>query len=224
MKNNILFTLILFITTQSNAALIDYGSFVFDSTTNSDWLKLTETQNRSYNDVSSKFGSGQEFEGWRYATVWELDSMLKDQGITGISGGCGWGDLTLCGYDQANNGKVANIINTFGVLTTTTFSRGELRLNLYGWTGSDMSEFGDGLKGKVLGWMQDFEEGQPRFHDALINVNPGNSLSNLNEYQAYLGSWLVRESSVSTVPVPPALLLFISGLISLITLFKSKRT
>jgi len=204
----VLATIILVISNSANATLIDNGGYVTDTTSGLDWLKLTATQDRSYNDVASKFGSGQEFEGWRYASTWELESMLLDQGIVGCDS-CP-GDIVLCGYDPANNGKVTPIIQLFGVLTTTIYSGGETKFNLYGWLGTNYVDHTGAVIGKTLGVMQDFEEGQPRVHDALVEVDLNHYLDNLDEHQIYLGSWLVRES-MAPIPEPSIMVISPNG-------------
>lgn len=56
---------ILFLLPQSAAAvLIDNGNYFTDTNTGLDWLNLTETVSRSYNDVYSNLGSGGDFQGW----------------------------------------------------------------------------------------------------------------------------------------------------------------
>ncbi len=60
-----------------------------------EWLDLTETAGRSYNDVSGKFGVGQEFEGFRYATVFEVRSLWTAAGGDGHYGGWGWGNADV---------------------------------------------------------------------------------------------------------------------------------
>ena len=60
---------------QANAAIIDNGSYTTDTESGLDWLDVTLSINRSYSDVSSQFGSGGDFEGWRYATGIEFDMV-----------------------------------------------------------------------------------------------------------------------------------------------------
>lgn len=65
----------------ANAALIDHGSYVSDLDSGLDWLKLTATVNRTYDDISANLGTGQEFEGWQYATRTQFADLLWDNGI-----------------------------------------------------------------------------------------------------------------------------------------------
>ena len=43
-----------------------------------EWLDLTVTANRSYDDVSSKLGPGEEFDGWRYASLEEISAIQEN--------------------------------------------------------------------------------------------------------------------------------------------------
>lgn len=52
-----------------------------DTVSGIEWLDLTVTSNRSYNDISSKLGSGQEFDGWRYATLSEITDFFETFGV-----------------------------------------------------------------------------------------------------------------------------------------------
>ncbi len=53
-----------------------------DTATGLEWLDWAHTNNRSYSDVASKFGAGQEFEGFRYATRSELLTLYTDAGLS----------------------------------------------------------------------------------------------------------------------------------------------
>ena len=58
------------------AAFIDRGTYLTDTTSGLDWLDVTASVNRSYNDVSSQFGVGGDFAGWRYATGLEFNGLV----------------------------------------------------------------------------------------------------------------------------------------------------
>lgn len=60
----------------ANAAFIDSGTYLTDTTSSLDWLDVTTSVNRSYNDVSNWFGVGDMFEGWRYATGLEFNGLV----------------------------------------------------------------------------------------------------------------------------------------------------
>lgn len=62
----------------------DFGanSVVQDTDTGLDWLKLTFSTNRSFNDVAGQFGAGADFEGWRHATFNELNGLFTSLGYS----------------------------------------------------------------------------------------------------------------------------------------------
>lgn len=51
-----------------------------DTSTGLDWLNVSITAGMSYNIVSSHLGIGQTFDGWRYATSTEVNTMLTNIG------------------------------------------------------------------------------------------------------------------------------------------------
>ncbi len=57
------------------------GLLTLDTDTGFRWLDLTESTNRSVNDVSSQFGVGGDFEGFRYATIAEAATLYANAGI-----------------------------------------------------------------------------------------------------------------------------------------------
>ena len=59
------------------AAIIDFDTYFTDTSTSLSWLDVTATVNRSFNDISTQFGVGGEFEGWRYATGLEFNALLS---------------------------------------------------------------------------------------------------------------------------------------------------
>lgn len=71
----------LIISLSSNAAIVDLGNITRDTATGLDWLDLTETNGRSYLDISSQLGDGQEFDGWRFATSAEVQLLWASFGV-----------------------------------------------------------------------------------------------------------------------------------------------
>jgi hypothetical protein len=49
-----------------------------DSETGLDWLRLTNTQGMSINEVVDELGEGGDFEGWRLATSTEVQTMIEN--------------------------------------------------------------------------------------------------------------------------------------------------
>ena len=63
-------------------AVFGPDSITIDTATSLEWLDLTTSTNRSYNDISSQFGAGGDFEGWRYATGNDVVGFIANAGMT----------------------------------------------------------------------------------------------------------------------------------------------
>lgn len=77
-------------TRQAQAVVLSINDTVFglnsvtrDMDNNLDWLDWTLSTNRSFNDVSTQFGVGGDFEGWRHATDAEVLALYQSAGISG---------------------------------------------------------------------------------------------------------------------------------------------
>lgn len=51
-----------------------------DPITGIEWMEVSETAGRTYEDINSQFGASGEFEGWRYAKGSELINLLENIG------------------------------------------------------------------------------------------------------------------------------------------------
>ena len=72
----------------ANSAIISVTDPIFgadsvtqDTVSGLDWLDVNLSVNRSYIDVSTQFGIGGDYEGWRYATVQECVHSRSQQPI-----------------------------------------------------------------------------------------------------------------------------------------------
>ena len=94
------------------------GLAIFDTTNNTEWLNLTETANLSMNYVSGQLGPSGEFEGWRFATVTEVQEMLISAGTV------------YFGWHVDNVAPVENLLNIWGELgTNSTYGFRESKFN-----------------------------------------------------------------------------------------------
>ncbi|MDP8261925.1 MAG: PEP-CTERM sorting domain-containing protein [Candidatus Ancaeobacter aquaticus] len=75
---------IIMFAVQAQAVIVDMGNNTRDTSTALDWLDFSNTLNRSYDDVSSQFGIGGDFEGYRYGTSAEVTQLWTNFGITDI--------------------------------------------------------------------------------------------------------------------------------------------
>ena len=72
----IITVLLLLVSVQADALIIDSDSYLADTDSGLDWLDVTASVNRTFNEVTSELSSGGEFEGWRYATGTELNVLI----------------------------------------------------------------------------------------------------------------------------------------------------
>lgn len=74
------------------------GTLTHDSVSNLDWLDLGLTTSHSYNSITSLFGVGLQFEGYRVATFDEVVDMVQHSGILGTAHGAAsqtvWDDFS----------------------------------------------------------------------------------------------------------------------------------
>lgn len=68
-----------------NAVLIDNGTYTTDTESGLDWLDVTETVYKSFNYVSQRFGFGEEFAGWGYATGDQFNTLIGNASGTVVS-------------------------------------------------------------------------------------------------------------------------------------------
>ena len=62
------------------------GLITLDTVTGLEWLDLTATIHRSYEDVSNQLHKGGEFEGFTYASEGEVRALFTNAGIPNLSG------------------------------------------------------------------------------------------------------------------------------------------
>lgn len=81
-------SLLLFVNIAS-AASVDFkdnGSYLTDNVSGLEWLDVSASTYLSYNDVSSQMGAGQRFDGWRYASLEQLDDLVFNYSGSNVSG------------------------------------------------------------------------------------------------------------------------------------------
>lgn len=219
----ILLTLMLF--SPVNAAIIDNGTYTTDTQTGLDWLDVTETFQRSYNDVSSQFGVGGEFEGWRYATMDELLSLIFN--ASGIIIPEEDYNLFTNVEDDQIDPLVAYLGSTLDLYWPSQFG------DSGSWDSSHGFEEGAGLD-ETTGMVADINgNGSPMYvhlHDKdyapnsrdglIIGTNSSLDMNSVDGLQ--MGSFLVRESGAAPISEPSILLLFGVAFVGF-GLFRSKK-
>lgn len=197
---------VLILSTSVNAALVDNGSFTTDTSTNLDWLDLTETTGYSYNQMLTNFSDiNSQFYGFTYATREDLTTLWVNAGYTG------------------NFNNFTSDLNDRAVIT-------EL-FNLFGQTGSNCCDRSDGMFDdgdsdaniSFLYLIPELSPWESRVSISFNSLSPDDinwSSAGAND----MGSWVYRDANfLSQVPIPATAWLFGSGLICLIGLARRKK-
>jgi hypothetical protein len=91
---------------------VDQGLLTYDPNTGLQWLDVTQSVGRDYNDVSSQFGVGGDFYGYRYATAGELGGLFADGGLVIAEGCCGGEGSPLALYETQGLALIGLVGNT----------------------------------------------------------------------------------------------------------------
>ena len=183
--------MLLALSANVNASLINNDTYTTDTVTGFNWLDLTETNGLSYNYVSGQLGAGGDFEGYRYATNAE---------VVGLWGNFGF-DLSVNNANHPDDGAPTGLVTAANLL------------------GNTLNEYGSGFDYGILGYTGDsmidgYHTRLGVYHTTVNNLYINDVIDALNQHDAttylYNGSYLV---SVSTVPVPAAAWLFGSALL-----------
>lgn len=218
--------LLSFATISSQAAIIDHGSFFSDTDSGLDWLDVTASVNRSFNDVFSHLGAGGDFYGWRFASSNEFNSLLSSwTGIPITSNG----RTITTGTTPSIDGLVTLFGSTLDARWISSFGQT--------WDSANGFAEGEGID-FTLGILSDpiiLNAGQRSVASIWDNENNGAALDffNANHRQVFtdstnsdIGSFLVRENSFASnnqnppgssisVDEPGSLLLLALGLLGI---------
>lgn len=173
--------------------LEDHGAFTRDLNSNLEWLDLSFTQGKSYNQVLTELSSTPQLSGWRFATVNEFTGLFSSRGYA-FSGAT---ITTQNTGDQFNAALFPTLIEFFGATAVTgtgSIARGVLDEN---WVnGSNNSQI----------------FGEIRFRNSIPTISSANLDKVLdNDSGSILGSFLVREVAVSPVPEPATWMMMLLG-------------
>lgn len=183
-----------------------------DLETGLDWLDLTETNNRSYNFVSSQLGAGGYFEGFRYATSAEVVALWSNFAID--LSPTGSGTIETTGLPQG----LVDASNMLGNILHDAYPS----FYSYGLMGMTGDELPYNVSEDTHFWMGAFHE----FDSDVMTVFPINAFDHGNPVSSIgTGSYLVATTTnPPEVPVPAAVWLFGSGLLSLVAVARREKT
>ena len=221
-------TIIFALSSSVNAAIIDLGNITRDTSTSLEWLDVTESLDLSYNQVISEMYIGGLYEGWRYATPKELDQLITNFGYIPVDTNC-HGPTIHCDFGlQGDNPIIENMINTLGD-TYDAFS--DLTLAQYDASPSGAAHTTGLLAKRPINteliqyaeiydgeYIERFGFIRRDFNDKVLTTS---GVISSDDHNGAIGSFLVRES-ITAVPIPSAVWLFITGLIGVISLATKK--
>lgn len=105
----------LTLTISANAAIVDLGNITRDTSTGLDWLDVTETAGLPYDLVRAEMGVGGAYEGYRYATMAELDQLIINFGYSAFRPEtCRWTSLHCGAGVNGQEELVETMIHTLG--------------------------------------------------------------------------------------------------------------
>jgi hypothetical protein len=206
-----------FVTAQANQGdFIDHGFYTEDTLSGSYWLDVTETQGASADEVIAAMAPGGRYEGWRYATRTELETMLLNFGFWAQNNDCEYTGNLYCdthsGTSQYNRTKqfVALFGDTQSIYdVAVSLTREDIEGN-YGTYGMLARE---GIASMYGAYIREYEH----TNGTSRNIWSGGNNHGMPEYDFLYGSFLIRETVPAALPpLPPT---NIPGAIDFETLF-----
>ncbi|MFT5486679.1 MAG: MYXO-CTERM domain-containing protein [Paracoccaceae bacterium] len=193
----IAFSLTVAFTAPAHALLLDQGVTTLDTATNLEWLDLTESTNRSFDDLAGQFGTGGDFAGWRHANTAEVSALFTSQGYPP-------------GYDSSpTTVAMFQLIQMLGE-TAVIPSGSDVQSAAFGLY--DDSATGTLPRAGIAVLEQlYFNNGNPGFERS--HVVDDNVLTDIG--LPIYGHWLVRSAATTEIPAPGAMAIFAIGLAGL---------
>lgn len=200
--------------TSARAALIELDlptvgekAITLDDVTGLEWLDLTVTRGRSYNDAAtSGFAT---LHGFRHASISDVAKLFTNAGIVDQSGTAHVDDFY----------PVIELLNKFGCtgncpVSSPPFGPGSVSTLPYG-----------------LGWAADLGTGtltiaRPEYqlHDGFATAKVGANRFDGDLAYFAVGNWMIRGVDLTAVPEPATLAIFTLGLLCLGVVRRRKAT
>lgn len=169
----------------------DAGGFGIDALTRDtdqglDFLDVTFSSGRSFNDVSGEFGIGGDYEGFRYATLDEVIELANNFGVN---------PAFVAGNANDINTDIAGLVDLLGATNTGMFNRATVAMTSTSLLPGlqQMVEFLDEFDNSIF---QDRISSEPVFAQGVATTSPS------------VGSYLVR---AQPVPEPGTIFLVVVG-------------
>ena len=194
----VLATTVLILSTSTNAALIDNGTYTTDDVSGLDWLDLSQTANDTYSSAETINS------GWRYAKNVEIENLfgLMFAGYYYTSTAGGHSDSRYGAYSNQADDVTAfqSLFGFSNVVNGSLYSYGQYEdeNNILRFMGTYLGQYST-----VVGLNSTAD--REAYRDSTSNTG--------------MGVYMVRTSAV---PVPAAMWLFGSGLVGLIGVARRK--
>lgn len=170
--------------------LVDYGNYTVDLNSGLQWLDISSTKGKSFNQVSSMLGSGGSLEGWRFATVDEFQGIFSSRGYA-FSGS------TTQNMSTGNLSDQPFFQHLIGLMGPTV-TNGNAN-SIFGILGTDFANSSYQYMGQIYSFY-DSSESFAKFQQGPLDTATNNAV----------GSYLVQ--NVSPVPAPSTWILMLTGL------------
>jgi len=201
------------------------GLITRDTNSGLEWLDLTVTVGRSANDIRSQILAGGEFEGWRFANAFNVETFFNAFG--GFSIDPAAGTSAYDGWSTINNGLFLNIATMWGDLRCYQIgcAEGEGQSHFLIEEGGLVVDNGNGpvysTGWNVAGVIGDIVTDSRSSIQDLVDIDWLNPWPDYDETNPTVGSALIR--NISPVPLPATIWLFGSGLLGLIGMSRRKQ-
>lgn len=204
----------LITTSAANALIIDNGTFTTDDEANLDWLDVTLSVDQSYNYVSSQFGAGGEYAGWRYATGAELNTLVTNALALATPITSTTTPIPTVFFN--NNPLFDQLVSYLG----DTYDNRFTPLGVNYTIGILSDELYDGTTAmQYFAGLFDYHDGPD---DNYMYIATYSNLLPRNATERYVGSFLVRQSV--SVPEPATWLLMSLGMLGMVGMKRRQPT
>lgn len=170
------------------------------------WLNLNQTRGRSYTDISSKLGVGQEFDGYRYATGLEVAALVGHW--------VGYAGPYTNGITLQPEGNFDDLISFIGDTSVhgSAYSYGNFTPNplvIQHWALGMTADFQVSSDFDILYLARLYDYDESLANDDYLNTKDGGQQDFL--HFPTIGSYLVKSPTISAVPLPASLPLYGAG-------------